>query len=221
MATNNIIPSIDARGRFEALAPFDRVVKPENYYKVEAIRNIHEMEALKLDLYSLVFQPVGVLAEDFPQVLQRARDDGAKVLSLLDRADVAVYVMTTYLKSFPLIDGMSYERMCIIADLGPCPPTMKDILSKEMQHFKDHIEATVGISSTVTLGTIPTLGYVSNDQYLAYERIRKEKITDIGNDVAKIRELTESNAKKDAYILELEAALAKKTETTPPPTPTP
>lgn len=219
MATNSIIPAIDARGRFEAEVPFDRVVKPENYYKVEAIRNIHEMEALKLDLYSLVFQPVGVSAEDFPAVLQRARDSGAKVLSLLDRADVAVYVLTTYLKSWPLVDGVSYERMCIIADLSACPPSMKEILAKEMQHIQDHIEATVGISSTVTLGTIPTMGYVSRDQYLAYENTRKARITDSGNDVAKIRALEASNAKKDAYILELEAALAQRNP--PPPTPTP
>lgn len=217
MADINIIPSIDARGRFEALAPFDRVVKPENYYKVEAIRNIHEMEALKLDLYTLVFQPVGVSAEDFPVVLQRARDNGAKVLSILDRADVATYVLTTYLKSWPLVDGVSYERMCIIADLGPCPPSMKEVLAKEIQHFKDHIEATVGITTNVTLGTIPTMGYVSNDQYIAYENTRKAKITDNNNDVAKIKALETSNAKKDAYIAELEAALANRNNPTPTP----
>lgn len=210
MATNNIIPSIDSRGRFEAEAPFDRVVKPENYYTVEAIRNLHEMEALKLDLYTLVFQPVGVSVEDFPTVLERARLDGAKVLSLLDRADTATYVLTTYLKSWPLVDGVSYERMVIVADLGPCPPSMKEVLAESIQHFKDYIEANVGITTTVTLGTIPTLGYVSQDQYIAYENTRKGKITDSGNDVARIRKLEEERVKDKAYILELEAALARR-----------
>jgi hypothetical protein len=212
MPSNNIIPSIDARGRFEAEAPFDRVVKPEVYYKVEAVRNIHEMEALKLDLYGLVFQPVGITVDEFPAVLERARTAGAKVLSLLDRQDTATYVLTTYLTSWPLVDGVSYERMCIVADLGPCPPNMKDIISKEIEHFKNHIEASVGITTTVTLGTIPTLGYVSADQAAAYERIRQTKITNSGNDVARIRELESGNAKKDAYILELEAAVAALTQ---------
>ena len=212
MPSNNIIPAIDARGRFEAEAPFDTVVKPEVYYKVEAIRNIHEMEALKLDLYTLVFQPVGVGVEDFPLVLERARTSGAKVLSLLDRSDTATYVLTTYLKSWPLVDGVSYERMCIIADLGACPPSMKEILAQEIQHFKDHLAASVGLDDvTVTLGTIPTLGYVSQDQYIAYENTRKGKITNNNNDVAKLRAAQEQKVKDDAYILKLETALANRT----------
>lgn len=204
MAENNIIPSIDARGRFEAEAPFDTVVKDSVYYKIEAIRNIHEMEALKVDLYTTVFLPAGVTTDQYPAMLERARSAGAKVLSLLDRQDVPTYVLTTYLKSWPLIDGVSYEHMCIIADLGPCPPSMKDILAKEIEHFKNHIEANVGITTTVTLGTIPTLGYVSKDQADAYERIRQSKITNSGNDVARIRELEANNLKKDAYITQLE-----------------
>lgn len=208
MASNTIIPSIDARGRFEAEAPFDVVVKPEVYYTVEAIRNIHEMEALKLDLYELVFKPAGITADAFPAALEAARTKGAKVLSLLDRADVATYVLTNYLKSWPLVDGVSYEHMVIVADLGPVPPSMADILAKEIEHFKNHIEANVGITTSVTIGTIPTIGYVSKEQADAYENIRKSKITDNGNDVARIRELETQKIRDDAYIAQLEAALA-------------
>ncbi|MNG46982.1 hypothetical protein D3C79_48490 [compost metagenome] len=208
MASNTIIPSIDARGRFEAEAPFDLVVKPEVYYTVEAIRNIHEMEALKLDLFELVFKPAGFTADTFPAALERARKDGAKVLSLLDRADVATYVLTNYLKSWPLVDGVSYEHMVIIADMGPVPPGMADILAKEIAHIKDHIEANVGITTTVTIGTIPTIGYVSKEQADAYENVRKSKITDSGNDVARIRELEAQAIRDHAYIQQLEAALA-------------
>lgn len=209
MATNNIIPSIDARGRFEALAPFDAVVKPEVYYKVEAIRNLHEMEALKLDLYTLVFQPVGVSVDDFPKVLERARSSNAKVLSLLDRTDTATYVLTTYLKSWPLVDGVSYENMCCIISYGAVPPSMKDTLALTMQHYKEYTEANVGIPVTVSLGTIPTIGYVSKDQYDAYENTRKAKITATNNDAARALELERKLSDAQQYIAELEADIIK------------
>lgn len=209
MADNNIIPSIDARGRFEALAPFDSVVKVDVYYKVEAIRNLHEMEALKLDLYELVFKPVGVSVEDFPRVLQRARDKGAKVLSLLDRSDVATYVLTTYLKSWPLVDGVSYENMCCIITFGAVPPSMKDTLALTMQHYKEYTEANVGVPVTVSLGTIPTIGYVSKDQSDAYENTRKANITQNNNDAARALDLERRLTEAHEYIAELEADIIK------------
>lgn len=209
MATNNIIPSMDARGRFEALAPFDTVVKTDVYYTVEAIRNLHEMESLKLDLYDLIFKPLGVSVEDFPKVLERARAAGGKVLSLLDRQSVAVYVLTNYLKSWPLVDGVSYERMCAIIDYGPCPPSMKDTLALTLVHYKEYTEANVGVDVTVNLGTIPTIGYVSKDQSDAYENDRKARITANNNDIARSLDLERRLTAAQAYIVELEADIIK------------
>ena len=105
---SNLIPSINAAGRFEALAPFDQVVLPTTYYVVEALRTISEMQALKLNLFTLVFQPIGVSEADYPTVLERARSNGAIIVTLTSRSSAPVYVLSTYFKSFPLIDGVSY-----------------------------------------------------------------------------------------------------------------
>jgi hypothetical protein len=207
MADQNMIPAINAAGRFEAAAPFDQIVNQSTFYTVEATRTIHEMEGAKLDLYTLVFAPVGVTPEDFPVVLKRARDAGAIICALLDRNGLPVYVPTTYLTSFPLVDGVSYERMCMIADLGPVPPSMAQAMEQVLDHTKQYIQATLGISSVVRLGTVPTVGYVSQAQATAYENTRKGLITDTSNDVAKNRALTLKVASKDAYIAKLEADL--------------
>jgi len=207
MADQNLIPAINAAGRFEAAAPFNAVVNQDVYYTVEATRTIHEMEGAKLDMYSLVFQPVGVSPEDFPVVLKRAKDAGAIICALLDRNGTPVYVPSTYLTSFPMVDGVSYERMCMIADLGPVPPSMREAMQQVLDHTNQYIAATMGITSTVRLGTIPTVGYVSQNQADAYENTRKENITDSSNDVAKVRALTQQAASKDAYISKLEADL--------------
>jgi hypothetical protein len=207
MADQNMIPAINAAGRFEAAAPFNQIVNESTYYTVEATRTIHEMEGAKLDVYSLVFAPVGVTAEDYPTVLKRAKDAGAIICALLDRNGAPVYVPTTYLTSFPLVDGVSYERMCMIADLGPVPPSMAQAMQQVLDHTKQYIKATLGIQSAVRLGTIPTVGYVSQDQADAYENTRKGEITDASNDVAKVRALTQQAANKDVYIAKLESDL--------------
>lgn len=217
MSEQNMIPSMKAAGRFEALAPFDTVVDTSKYYMVEALRTIHEMESLKLNLYELVFKPVGVTEADFPLVLSRARTAGAFICSILDRNGVAVYVPTTYFKSFPLTDGVSFERMCAVVDLGPCDPSKKDLVAQCTDHFKAYVLATLGIDAVVNLGTIPTIGYTSREQADAYERARIDKITDSGNDVSRIRALEALLVSKDAYILELESQIP----VAPPPPPLP
>lgn len=207
MADQNLIPSINASGRFEALAPFDGVVDTTKYYTVEALHTIHEMESKKLDLYTLVFAPVGVQSADYQTVLSRAKADGAIIVGLLDRTGAEIYVPTTYLKAFPLTDGVAYERMCLVADLGPCPPSMKDTVAQVQSHMRSYILDAIGVNATVRLGTIPTIGYVSAQQATAYETTRKNAITDSNNDVAKIKNLTALLADRDAYIAELEARI--------------
>lgn len=209
MATeNNVIPSINAAGRFEALAPFDTVVIPSTYYTVEALRTIHEMQALKLNLYELVFKPIGVLEADYNTVLERARSYGAIIVTLTSRFGPPVYVLSNYFKSFPLIDGVSYERMCLIVDFGPCPPSMKDTFAQAQAHIQQYCKATIGMDSQVKLGTVPTIGYVSQAQAEFFETTRKNLITDGDNDVAKINNLQTKLVQKDAYIAQLEAKLA-------------
>ena len=219
MATeSNLIPSINAAGRFEALAPFDKVVLPTTYYVVEALRTISEMQALKLNLFTLVFQPIGVTEADYPVVLERARGQGAIIVTLTSRSGVPVYVLSTYFKSFPLIDGVSYERMCLIVDLGPCPPSVKDAIAQVQTHTQEYVKATLGLETTVKLGTVPTIGYVSAQDALLFETTRKNLITSGENDVAKINDLQAKAVQRDAYIAQLEAQLAS-LMTPPPPTP--
>lgn len=208
MATEgNLIPSINASGRFEALAPFDRVVIPSTYYTVEALRTIPEMQALKLNLYALVFQPIGLAEADYPAMLARAQSEGSIIVTLTNRLGPPVYVLSTFFKSFPLVDGVSYERMCMILDFGAVPPTLKDAMAQVMTHCQEYTKATLGLESQAKLGTIPTIGYVSAADAQLFENTRKNLITNGDNDIAKINDLQAKLVKRDAYIVELETKL--------------
>jgi len=205
--SQNLIPTLRAAGRFEASAPFDSVVNLGTYYSVEALRTIEEMEAMKLNLYSLVFAPVGVKEEDYSAVLERARAAGSVVVVLTSRNSAPVYVLSGYFRSFPLVDGVSYERMVLVADLGACPPALKDALEQVRTHMSSYIADTVGVEATVQLGTVPTIGYVSAEEARIFENTRLNKVKQGDNDVAKLKRLEAEAVTKDAYIVQLETRL--------------
>lgn len=204
MSDKNIIPAVFSAGSFEASSPFDRVIDPDIYYTVEAVRTINEMQIMKMDLYTLMFEPIGVTKDDYPTVLDRAKSIDAVVVVLTARNKQPVYVLSSYLKSFPMVDGVSYERMCLVADLGPLPPAMKEVLAQTIEHIKQYVQATVGVTADVKLGTIPTIGYVTREQADIFENARKSKITDTDNDVAKVRQLENQLIEERAYSASLE-----------------
>ena len=209
--SQNLIPAVWAAGSFEAENPFSTVVDPKVFYTVEAVRTIPEMQADNDDIYKLVFQPVGVTEDQYQSQLEQAISSSAVVIVLTSRGRPKVHILSTYLKSFPLVDGVIYERVCIISDLGACPPAFKDRINSVIAHFNQYIKTAVGIQDPKTvIGTMPTRGYVSKEQADAWENTRQKTITQNPSDVVRIEELTTENQQLYAYIKQLEDQLKAK-----------
>lgn len=213
----NNIPSMRAAGKFVAEAPFDKVVNPAVFYTVEATRTIPEMQALKLDLFKLVYVPLGydpANPEHVTEVnglIETGIAQNAVVVILTSRGNPRVHVLSTYIKSFPIADGVIYERMGLVVDLGPCPPAMKDKINNAIAHMESYVKATLGIKSpNVTLGTVPVRGYVSKDTADAWEHSRQLAITEEPSDVIIIENLKRQVAELQAYVLELEDVVKNK-----------
>lgn len=209
--SENIIPAIWAAGKFEANPPFNQVVNPDRYYTVEATRTVSEMQALKVDLFALVFQPVGVAQESYQALVDTAIQANAVIVTLTSKDAAPVYVLSTYLKSFPLVDGVVYERVCIIADLGACPPSLKDRINAGIDHFKNYIKDSIGIKDArVTIGTVPQRAYVSKEQAAAWETTRAAAITAEPSDLLQLEQSNKTIQALQAYIVELETTLKNK-----------
>ncbi|QYN80130.1 hypothetical protein PQD71_gp196 [Kosakonia phage Kc263] len=208
--SENIIPAVWAAGKFEAEAPFNQIVKADAYYTVEAVRTVSEMLALKVDLYKLVFQPAGVAQENYQDLLDNAKSLNAVVITLTSKNAAPVYVLSNYLKSFPLVDGVIYERVCIIADLGACPPTLKDRINSATDHFKNYLKDSVGIANArVTIGTVPQRAYVSKEQAQIWENSRQLAITSEPSDLLNLETANKTIIAQRAYITQLENQLKK------------
>lgn len=213
----NNIPSIKAAGKFVVSAPFDKSVNPATFYVVEAIRTIPEMQALKLDLFKIVYEPLGYKQDNPTDVayvngeIEKGIADGAVVVTLTSRGKPPAYALSTYIVSFPIADGVIYERLGLVVDLGPCPPSMKEVVNNALAHMENYVKATLGIKNpNAQLGTVPVRGYVSKETAKAWDVSRKLAITEEPSDTIIIEQLKKENAEQFAYIKELEAALKAK-----------
>lgn len=209
--SENIIPAIWAAGKFEANPPFNQIVNPDRYYTVEATRTVSEMQALKVDLFALVFQPAGVTQEDYQGLVDVAKQANAVIITLTSKDAAPVYVLSNYLKSFPLVDGVVYERVCIIADLGACPPTLKDRINSAVDHFKNYIKDSIGIKDArVAIGTVPQRSYTSKEQATVWESTRAAAIVSEPSDLLQLESANKTIQALQTYIVELETALKTK-----------
>jgi hypothetical protein len=97
--------------------------------------------------------------------------------------------------------------MVLVADLGALSSDMKPALDEAMTHFQDWIKMHYGITSTVKLGTVPVIGYVSQFEHETMETARKNRITDNTSDLAKNVALEKQVADLQAYVKDLELRL--------------
>lgn len=207
MADNPIIPALRVTGRFEAMEPFSRVINPMASYTVEAIRTVGEMQGLNINIYQRVFAPLGVDQATYLTMLDQIVNAGGVIITLIPRKGAPIYVASTYLKSFPLVDGFLYERMVVVSDLGALSSDMQPALEEAITHFHDWILQHYGIQSSVKIGTVPVIGYVSQFEHETMETARKNRITDNQGDLAKNLSMENTIASQQAYIKELEARL--------------
>lgn len=194
-------------GSFEAEPPFNNVVQSDVYYTVEAIRTIPEMQSDSVDIYKEVFKPIGVVEADATTIIERGIENKALIVKLTSKGNPPVYVVSTYLKGLPIIDGVVLEHLCIITDCGSVSPDMKDKMMNALAHFDNYMKDSFGMTAKSTIGYIPSRSYITKEQAELNETARQNAITDEPSDIVKYETLVIKSQAQEAYIKELEDAL--------------
>lgn len=211
--SQNVIPALWAAGSFEAIAPFDQIVDPKVFYTVEAVRTVGEMQADKEDLFKLVYQPAGILEANYQTLVDSLIQDKGVIVSLTSKNKPVIHIPSTSIKSFPLVDGVIYERLCAIIDYGAVPPTFKDVINSATDHFANYVKDKLGIQNVrINLGTVQTRGYVPKEVAAAWEQTRQSVIKGNPSDLINLETANKKVLAQAAYIAELEAALIKAQE---------
>lgn len=205
--SSNIIPSVKTTGKFTALTPFDSVFDPNLTYTVMGIRTIEELEANKENIFEMMLKPVGVAEADSQALLKRCKELNGVILVFGNQGEADIYVPSTFIPALPDSGAVKYERLCLIVDLGAVPGFIKERINTVKSHINDYVTANIGITSSVSIGSLPSSQFVSQAQADAFEATRQNKIANSVTDAAQIRVLTDKVAKQEAYIKKLEDAL--------------
>ena len=64
MANNFIVPPLGAKGRFKFVEPFNKEQYQNEELRVSAIRTFKELKDSSIDVYELIYQPVGLTEND-------------------------------------------------------------------------------------------------------------------------------------------------------------
>lgn len=204
MNDTNMIPAPWAAGQFEATAPFDKVVDEGVYYTVEAIRTVSEMQGANQDLYAKVLEPAGIPKDETTEFLDTLLKAKAVIIVLTSTGNAPVYVPSTYLASFPSVDGVVYEHMCLVVDLGAVPPQLAEKIQDQLDYIKQYVATGIGVDATVQVGVIPTKTYTPKQQADLWENSRQLKIAGSTNLIIENEALKQDKIEREAYIVKLE-----------------
>jgi hypothetical protein len=143
MTNNFIVPPLGAKGRFKFVEPFNKEQYQNEELRVSAIRTFKELKDSSIDVYELIYQPVGLTEND----LLKDVENNIPIVVLESQAGKYLNIPANKIKSLPDISGIKYQQRMLVANLGLLPLDFNiDTLYKII---KDDVYDVTGIQTEV------------------------------------------------------------------------
>lgn len=108
------IPAIGTAGYFELLTPFDVKVSTNERFTLKSVRTISEYLASNEDVFNDVYIKNGI---DASYANDSKKD--IEILGIQSERGAWVYVPVSYVKCYPVVNGIPYRTMSIVVPLQP------------------------------------------------------------------------------------------------------
>lgn len=199
MAVNDyIIPTIGARGEYSLNAPFDTLMLQGEEYTCQAIRRLSDYIADNGNPQRDIYELYGISDAEYKTDLA----ENMYILSLQSDTGHWLYVPVSYLRSYPVANGIPYRTMMVGVCLGPMP------VDSDFSHLSTMIENltfdTLGIKPKIKLVEVSRVSLVSKEAHdgivLARNQRASLKLTDSGRYMA----LQEQHQRALTKLAELE-----------------
>lgn len=192
------IPDIGASGIFVLKTPFDVLLKPNTTYTVQAIRRLKDVIAEGENPFTLYYESHGLSEAIYKIDLETE----ICIVSLQSGTGEWVYVPTSYILSFPIMNGVKYHAVMMGISLGAIPDNL-DLSAFKTSVF-NLVKDTFGISSSIKEVVVSAPVIVTKEESTLIETARSNRIVANQSDAGKLRIAQQDLVKCRAQIAMLE-----------------
>ena len=195
----NLIPPIGAAGLYKLSAPYNTTVNLNISYACMAVRKISDIIALGMDAFKTYYEPYGIDKTTYENDLT----SGVCIVSLQSNGGLWVYVPSSFIESYPQVNGVSYASMAMMVHLGALPDSLN--LGFLRNTVSDVVKATLGVIPDVQMVVTSPKTLVSQDNHMAAETARLQSVSNNTTDYSSSQKYQDENAQLRARITQLEA----------------
>lgn len=195
----NLIPPIGASGLYKLVAPFNTMINTNISYTCMAVRKLSDIIAMGKDPFKTYYEPYSLTETQY----QNDLNSGVCMVSLQSSSGVWAYVPSSFIESYPQVNGVPYTSVALMVHLGALPDNLN--LSYLVNTVKDVVTSVLGVVPEVqSVITSPT-SMISQDNHIAAETARQQQIESNTTTYSAAQKSTDENAQLRARITQLEA----------------
>lgn len=195
----NLIPPIGASGLYKLIAPYSTMINTNISYTCMAVRKLSDIIAMGKDPFKTYYEPYGLTDTQYESDL----NSGVCIVSLQSSSGIWAYVPSSYIESYPQVNGVPYTSIALMVHLGALPDSLN--LNYVVNTVKDVVTSVLGVAPEVqTVVTSPT-SMISQDNHMAAEAARQQQIDSNTTTYSAAQQSSNENAQLRARITQLEA----------------
>jgi len=168
-----MIPSINSKGVFELVEPYNTLIDSRAIYTVVGVDLIPLLSDMGMDIYRVVYEPLGMSRDDMLEDEYRK----IPIVTLSTETGENVSVPSDAILDHPRLDGHIYSEKMMIVPLGTLPNELDvGVLCEDVRVF---VHDRIGVTTKVNI--IPTSNSImlTNEEHDVYNG---ERIANIRND---------------------------------------
>ncbi len=171
MASRKVVtPPINTTGIYEVISPF--VIGTNTIYSCTAIRTFEELSLRGINVFNEYYKPKNIDEATYNKDVALH----ASIITLESNLGEIVYVPNTYIQSYPGQGGVFYVHKVLVMELGLLP--INTDVSYIYPELSGIIQDNVGVTATPVAVDVPYKGYVSNEQAIDMEKVRRAAVAD-------------------------------------------